>query len=85
MAFPNIKWTWSFPHVAEVAAHGGGTWRLIIEPRSGNAGYGWRVAHSGTGRGSRAGSASSANFAKAQAELATAELEGAASSSIGAG
>ena len=75
MRLPDVEWTLFLPHTAEVAAHGGGTWCLAVEPREGLEGFFWHVAHSGSGRGSRAGTASSVNFAKFQAELAVAELE----------
>lgn len=77
MPFSNVQWTLSLPHTAKVAAHGGAVWCLTIEPRSDIAGYGWHVAHSNS-RASRGGSASTVNFAKAQAEAAGAELEAAA-------
>lgn len=80
MRFPDVKWILFPPHVAEIAAHGGGTWCLCIEPWNKSTEFRWRVAHSDTGRGSRGGNASRVNFAKAQAGLAAAELEGAASS-----
>lgn len=79
MCPPDVEWTLSLPHTAGIVAHGGGTWCLAIEPREGLTGFFWHVAHSGSGRGSRAGTASSVNIAKVQAELAAAELEAEAS------
>ena len=76
MPFSNVQWTLSMPHKANVAAQGEGAWCLTIEPRADIAGFGWHVAHS-IGRASRGGSASSVNFAKAQAEAAGAELDAA--------
>ena len=73
MPFSNVRWTLHLPHTAKVPVHGEGAWCLTIEPRDDLAGYGWRVAHS-SGRASRAGSASSVNFAKAQAEAAGSDM-----------
>jgi len=67
------------PHSARVAGQGEGAWCLTIEPRADVAGYGWHVAHSSS-RVSRGGSASTVNFAKAQAVAAGAEMEAVAAS-----
>ena len=84
MPFSNVQWTLFMPHKANVAAQGEGAWCLIIEPQQDFAGFGWHVAHS-TGRASRGGSASSVNFAKAQAEMAATEMEASASSGVRSG
>ncbi len=78
MPFSNVQWTLSMPHTAKVAAHGEGAWCLTIGPRADLASFGWHVAHSSR-RASRGGSASSVNFAKAQAVAAGVEMEAAAS------
>lgn len=72
--FSNIGWTPFLPHAAKAVAYGGGTWCLTVELWEGLEGFVWHVAHSSSGRGSRAGIASSVCTAKAQAELAATEL-----------
>lgn len=84
MPFSKVQWTLFMPHKANVAAQGEGAWCLTIEPRQDFAGFGWHVAHS-IGRASRGGSASSVNFAKAQAEMVAAEMEALASLSVRSG
>jgi len=85
MPHSDTTWALFLPHAAQVPAHGGGTWRMTIEPRADFEGFAWRVEHSSGSRGLRTGSVSNLHFAKAHAELAVAGLEAEALASIGAG
>ena len=73
--WPSLLWSTIFPYAAELPARRGGTWRLTVQPREGWRFYEWHVAHSVEATLARVGTATTANFAKAQAEQAAAELD----------
>jgi hypothetical protein len=71
---PEIRWTSTWPHKAEVPARRGGAWHLTVQLQPEDKPFAWTVCHS-TGLPERNGGCHKLDFAIHGAEVAAGEMD----------